>query len=218
MLLAMLPVVVEGMFGLDLNSIERVPWIGLAPGDMMAIVSGLFVITALLAIPFIGILQKKIGQKRNYQLSMILFSIFAGSIAFIGLWPGTGVQGTDSYYLAMFLQLVVTLLLAGIPAGGIAVLLYTVFSDVIDHDPYGGDAERRESMYFAVQGLLDWGAASVGALVMGIILALFGSSDFEILDKGVLETGSLGIRLVILLAASIMFLAAIYFNRYPDEK
>ncbi|MHA1236566.1 MAG: MFS transporter [Candidatus Hodarchaeales archaeon] len=218
MLLAMLPVLIEGMFGLDLGSEVTVSWIGLPPSLIMAIVSGLFVITALLSIPFIGILQRRIGLKRNFQLSMILFSIFAGSIAFIGLWPGTPIQGTDGYYLALFLQLVVSLLLTGIPAGGIAVLLYTVFSEVIDHDPYGGDVERRESMYFAVQGVLDWGAASVGALLTGILLTLFGSSDFNLLDSGILETGSLGIRLVILSAAITMFIAAVYFDRYPNEE
>ena len=53
---------------------------------------------------------------------------------------------------------------------------------------------------------------------MGIILAVFGSSDFNLLDSGMLETGSLGIRVVILLAASIMLIAALYFNRYPEEK
>ena len=73
-------------------------------------------------------------------------------------------------------------------------------------------------MYFAVQGVLDWGAASVGALLMGILLALFGSSDFNLLDSGILKTGSLGIRLVILTAATTMFLAALYFNRYPDKE
>ena len=149
---------------------------------------------------------------------MAMFSVFVGSIALIGLWPGMPQQGTDAYFLTMFSQLVISLLLTGIPAGGVAVLLYTVFSDVIDHDPYGGDTERRESMYFAVQGLLDWGAASLGAFVMGAILAIFGSSDFDALDKGILETGSLGIRLVVLLAAAIMLFATIYFNRYPDEK
>ncbi|MHA1946592.1 MAG: MFS transporter [Candidatus Hodarchaeales archaeon] len=218
MLLAMLPILVEGLFGLDLDSPEVISWIGLVPADVMAIVSGLFVITALIAIPFIGIIQRRIGLKRNFQLVMVMFTVFVGSIAFIGLWPGTPTQGTDAHFLAMFSQLVISLLLSGIPAGGVAVLLYTVFSDVIDHDPYGGETERRESMYFAVQGVLDWGAASLGALVMGAILALFGSSDFNPLDSGILETGSLGIRMVVLLAATLMFLAAIYFNRYPEEK
>jgi hypothetical protein len=73
-------------------------------------------------------------------------------------------------------------------------------------------------MYFAVQGVLDWGAASVGALLTGILLTLFGSSDFNLLDSGILETGSLGIRLVILSAAITMFIAALYFDRYPNEE
>ncbi len=217
MLLAQLPIVVEGIFGLDMDSTEPISWIGLEASLIMAIVSGIFVITAIVSIPFIGKIQNKIGKKKSYQLFMVLFAVFASSIALLGFLPGTPSNGTDEYYRFLFLQLVISILLAGMPAGGIVVLTYSVFADVIDNDHYG-DKERRESMYFAVQGVLDWGAVSAGSLIMGIILAIFGSSDFGgVEDAGILGTGSLGIRVVALFAAAIMFLATWLFRKYPIE-
>lgn len=217
MLLAQLPIVVEGLFGLDLDSTEPVSWIGIEPSLLMSIVSGIFVITAIIIIPFITKIQKTLGKKKSFQLFMVLFAVFASSIAFLGFLPGTPLVGTDDYYRFLFYQLVISILLTGIPAGGIVVLLYSVFSDVIDNDHYG-DQERRESMYFAVQGVLDWGAASAGALFMGILLAIFGSSDFGgAKDAGILGTGSLGIRIVVLVAAITMLFATWWFRKYPLE-
>ncbi|MFX0015686.1 MAG: MFS transporter [Promethearchaeota archaeon] len=218
MLLAQLPLVVEGIFGVDIDSTEPLSWIGLKPSILMSIVSGIFVITAILIIPFITKIQQRLGKKKSFQLFMILFVFFASTIAFLGFIPGTPSAGTDEYYLFLFYHLVISILLTGIPAGGIVVLLYSVFSDVIDNDHYG-DQERRESMYFAVQGVLDWGAASAGALVMGLILAIFGSSDFGgAEDAGILGTGSLGIRIVVLVASMIMLFAVWWFRKYPLEE
>jgi Na+/melibiose symporter-like transporter len=183
----------------------------------MSIVSGIFVITAVIIIPFITKIQETLGKKKSFQLFMVLFAVFASSIAFLGFLPGTPSAGTDDYYRFLFFHLVISILLTGIPAGGIVVLLYSVFSDVIDNDHYG-DQERRESMYFAVQGVLDWGAASAGALIMGVILAIFGSSDFGgAKDAGLLGTGSLGIRIVVLIAAITMLFASWWFRKYPLE-
>lgn len=215
-LMAALPIIVEGILGVDIDSTEVIPWIGLDPGLLTAIVSGLFVVTAILIIPFIGIVQQKIGKKKSLQLYLWLFAFFSLGIAIIGLLPGTPLMGTDEYYRFILLQLLATILLIGFPAGGIAVLLYSVFSDVIDSDSLG-DEQRRESMYFAVQGVLDWGAASAGAFLMGLILAIFGSSDFRIEDMGLLGTGSLGIRLLGVLSFIIMALAAYIFRKYPIE-
>ncbi|UCE12455.1 MAG: MFS transporter [Candidatus Heimdallarchaeota archaeon] len=218
MLLAQLPMVVEGIFGIDIDSTEPISWIGIEPSLLMSIVSGIFVITAIIIIPFISKIQQILGKKKSFQLFMILFAIFASSIALLGYLPGTPSAGTDDYYRFLFFHLVISILLTGIPAGGFVVLLYSVFSDVIDNDLYG-DRQRRESMYFAVQGVLDWGAASAGALIMGIILAFFGSSDFGgVEDAGILETGSLGIRIVVLTAAVIMLFASTWFRKYPLEE
>lgn len=213
MLLASLPIVVEGMFGINLNESNVVSWIGLDSGLVMSIVSGSFVITALITIFFVSMIQRKLGKKKAFQLALFTFAIFTSTIIFVGLIPGS-TFGTDSYYQLMFLQLMISILITGIPAGAIIVLLYSVFSDVIDNDPLG---ERRESMYFAVQGVLDWGAASLGTLLMGVILAIFGSSDYNSLDKGILETGSLGIRVVVLAAAIIMLTSTWLFRNYPLE-
>ncbi len=217
MLLAQLPMVVEGLFGLDLDSTETISWIGIKPSFLMAIVGGIFIITAIIIIPFITKIQLQLGKKKSFQLFMILFAAFASSIAFLGFLPGTPSAGTDDYYRIIFFHLVISILLTGIPVGGFVVLLYSVFSDVIDNDHYG-DQERRESMYFAVQGVLDWGAASAGALIMGLILAIFGTSDFGgVEDAGILGTGSLGIRIVVLVAAAIMVFASWWFRKYPLE-
>jgi GPH family glycoside/pentoside/hexuronide:cation symporter len=217
MSLAMLPIFVEGFFGISLDSDEIVPWIGLEPSIVMAIVSGIFLITAVSVLPFIGFIQKKIGKKKSFQLYMVLFGIFIGSISIIGLLPGTPNLASDpyGYFQFSFIQLIFLILLTGIPAGGVGVIMYSVFADVIDNDQFG-DQERRESMYFAVQGVFDWGAASAGSLILGIILTIFGSSDFGgAKDAGLLGTGSLGLRIIVLLTAVIMFFAAFIFRKYP---
>lgn len=219
MALALLPIIVEGFFGINLDSEEVVPWIGLEPSIVMAIVSGIFVLTAVLAIPFVGFIQKRIGKKKSYLLYMVLFALFIGSLSLFGLIPGIPDRNLDpdGFFMFSFFQVIILILLTGIPAGGFSVMMYSVFSDVIDNDQFGSK-ERRESMYFAVQGVLDWGAASVGSLLLGISLAVFGSSDFGgVKDAGILGTGSLGIRVVLILAALIMLLAAYIFRKYPLE-
>ncbi|MFX1251808.1 MAG: MFS transporter [Promethearchaeota archaeon] len=215
-LLSALPIILEGILGIDIDSDVVIPWLGLDPGIATSIISGIFVITALLIIPVIGIIQRKIGKKKSFQLYLWLFAIFSLGMVLVGILPGTPPMGTDDYYRFVFLQLVITILLVGAPAGGVSVLVYSIFSDVIDNDPLG-DEQRRESMYFAVQGVLDWGAASVGTFLMGVILAIFGSSDFRLEDMGILGTGSTGIRLLGLFAFLVLATSAYIFRKYPIE-
>ncbi|MFX0090807.1 MAG: MFS transporter [Candidatus Hodarchaeota archaeon] len=217
MLLALLPIIAVGMFNLDVNSQEIIPWLGIDSGIFIAILSGIFIVTSILMIPFVGRLQEKIGKEKAFLLYMFTLTLFIASFSLLGLFPGTPPNGTEEYFQFLLFQFFISTLFIGFPVGGMLVLVYSVFSDVIDNDPLK-DAEKRESMYFAVQGLLGGSAASIGSLTMGITLAIFGSSDFGgVKDAGLLGTGSLGIRVVAVIAALIMLLASWFFRKYPSK-
>ncbi|MFX1284258.1 MAG: MFS transporter [Promethearchaeota archaeon] len=202
--------------------------IGLNPDDIMvSLLSGLFVITAIAVIPFIVYFSKRMGKARLYYYCFLFFGILSWLTVLIGQIPFITPINTVEFLPELvvspdwqsfvIIQTLLTVILVGIPVGGVIVLQYSVFADVIDVDEEL-TGQRRESMYFASQGVVDWFFAACGDLMLGILLFLFGreyySPSFET-EAGILGTGPLGLLLVGPVAGTTLILGALLFRRYP---
>ncbi len=208
-------------------------YIGIGPDDIVvSLISGMFVVSALIAIPIISYLAKRFGKARIYYYSCLFFGIFSCLMVFLGQVPFITPENTISFVTVegrnqlvtssnwmnfILTQLFVTIFIVGVPVGGVMVLGYSVFSDVIDLDEKM-TGQRRESMYFAAQGVVDWFFAACGDLILGIILTLFGREFYSpdvVTETGLLGTGPLGILLVGPVAGFFLILGALMFRRYP---
>ncbi len=221
MLLAALPMIAQD-------------YLGLAPDDILvSLISGIFVISAIASIPFITILSKRVGKAKLYYYCCLSFGILTWLIIFLGqipfITPENSVSFTvtaddtlqvvtsDGWKNFTLFQTLLTIIIVGIPVGGVMVLGYSVFSDVIDYDEKL-TGQRRESMYFAAQGVVDWFFAAAGDLILGILLTLFGREYFSetfTTESGLLNTGPAGLLLVGPVAGVILILGALLFRKYP---
>jgi GPH family glycoside/pentoside/hexuronide:cation symporter len=226
MLLASLPMIAQD-------------YIGLSPDDLLvSLISGIFVVSAIISIPLIYILSKRLGKARVYYYCCLFFGIFAWLIIFVGQIPFITPENTVSFIVKaddtiqvvtsaewqnfILFQTFLTIMIVGLPVGGVLALGYSVFSDVIDFDEKL-TGQRRESMYFAAQGVVVWFFAAAGDLILGILLTLFGGEYFSATfttESGLLDTGPAGLLLVGPVAGVILILGALMFRKYPlmDEK
>lgn len=207
--------------------------IGLDPEDLMvSILSGLFVITTIGVIPFVVYMSKRIGKARMFYYCFLFFGILSWLTVLIGQIPSITPMNTvefipeeEGYKLItspdwqtfVIIQTFLTVILVGIPVGGVVVLQYSVFADVIDGDEKL-TGQRRESMYFAAQGVVDWFFAAIGDLMLGVLLFLFGREYYSATvetEAGIFGTGPLGLLLVGPVAGTILILGALLFSRYP---
>ncbi|MHA2109340.1 MAG: MFS transporter [Candidatus Hodarchaeales archaeon] len=221
MLLASLPMIAQD-------------YIGLSPDDLMvSLISGIFVVSAILSIPFISILSKRFGKAKVYYYCCLSFGVFAWLLLLVGQIPFITPENTVSFTVNaddtlqvvtsagwknfILFQTFLTIMIVGLPVGGVMVLGYSVFSDVIDFDEKL-TGQRRESMYFAAQGVVDWFFAAAGDLILGILLTLFGREYFSATfttESGLLNTGPAGLLLVGPVAGVVLILGALMFRKYP---
>ncbi|MFW9904095.1 MAG: MFS transporter [Candidatus Thorarchaeota archaeon] len=220
MLLAAIP-----MIGVDA--------IGLQSDDIMvSLLSGLFVITAIAVVPFIVYFSKRVGKARLFYYCFLFFGIFSwltlligqipfltpvNTVQFIPVEGGYELVTSPDWQNFVIIQTLLTVFVVGIPVGGVLLLQYSVFADVIDVDEEL-TGQRRESMYFASQGVVDWFFAACGDLILGVLLFLFGreySSPTLETEAGILGTGPLGLLLTGPVAGTILILGALLFRRYP---
>ncbi|UCG03176.1 MAG: MFS transporter [Candidatus Heimdallarchaeota archaeon] len=207
--------------------------IGLQPDDIMvSLLSGLFVITAIGVVPLIVYISKRVGKARLFYYCFLFFGVFSWLTILIGqipiITPINTIQFTPiegGYELVtspdwrnfVIIQTLLTVFLVGIPVGGVILLQYSVFADVIDVDEEM-TGQRRESMYFASQGVVDWFFAACGDLMLGILLFLFGREYYSstiATEAGIFGTGPLGLLLTGPVAGTILILGAFMFRRYP---
>ena len=176
--------------------------------------------------------SKRIGKARLFYYCFLSFGILAWLTVIIGQIPFitptntvdfTPVEGgyelvtSQDWQNFVIIQTLLTVFLIGTPVGGVILLQYSVFADVIDVDEEL-TGQRRESMYFAAQGVVDWFFAAIGDILLGIILTFFGREYFSATvttEAGLLGTGPMGLLLVGPVAGTILILGALIFRRFP---
>jgi GPH family glycoside/pentoside/hexuronide:cation symporter len=160
-------------------------WAGYALGIMTGV--------ALLSFPIINYLAKRLGKKPVFAASLLIFSILVFMFGTIGVFPFA------PFYYGVFL-----IALAGIPISSFLVLANAIIADIIDHDE-GITGFRREAIYFGVQALLAKSGIGVSALILTLILHVFGKTIAE----------PLGVTLAGPVAGIIAFIGFLVFRKYP---
>ncbi len=150
---------------------------------------------SLISFPFVGRLSHTRGKKFTFSATMILSSLLLLTIAGIGRWP---------LPLPTVWQGMIIIALAGIPLAGLFILPNALLADIVDDDARR-TGERREAVYYGMQGLVMKSTIGLSAFFLGILLDYFGSSAEH----------PLGVVLIGPSAALCLLLGVLIFRKYP---
>ncbi len=158
----------------------------------LVMASGPLVAGALL--PFMPRVARWLGKKRLLIGAMVYFGLLVGPLPFIGDLP---------LPLSPLGQAFLLMACAGPAVAVLFTLPNAIVADIVDRDEES-TGERREAIYFGVQGLLVKLGMGIGAGLTALLLERFGET---VVDQG-------GFVACALAAASIAFLAAAVMTRY----
>ncbi len=158
----------------------------------MVMAAGLLV--AAVFLPFMPRVARRTGNKRLLMAAMAWFGLVALPVPFLGALP-VPLSGVG--------QAVLLMVCAGPALGVLFSLPNAIVADIIDRDEER-TGERREAIYFGVQGLLVKAGMGVGVGLAAALLAAFGA---EVERQG----GYVACGLVV---AAISFAAAGVMTRY----
>ncbi len=169
------------------------------PEDMVALFTGLVLLSMLLALPLQTILARKFSKKRLYSISMLILGMIFPILAFVGFLPAF-----DAFW-----QLVILVIVIGLPLSGQFVFPNAILADIIDYDETKTGL-RREAIYYAMQNTLQKFAFALASIIFGTTLSVFGATTEQ----------SLGIRLIgpiAGLATLLGFVIFILWYKLPDQ-
>ncbi len=152
--------------------------------------------SALVAFAFVPALAQRWGRRRAFAASCAALVVVVPALAFVGLFPPLSPMG----------QMVVLMLLAGVPAAFLFVVPYTMLADIIEYDAARW-AMRREAMYFGVQGFLVKLAWGLAGFITAQLLEYLGPSAR-------VPNSVLGLRAVGPVAALFFLAAALVIRHY----
>lgn len=155
----------------------------------------LALLVALLSFPLVRRLALLRGKKYTFSATMLLSSILLMGMASVGSWPGA---------IPVAYQGMTFIAAAGIPLAGLFILPNALLADITDEDERI-TGQRREAVYYGMQGLVMKGTIGLSALFLGLQLEAFGYS----------AEGFLGILLIGPVAALCLLAGLVIFRRYP---
>ncbi len=167
--------------------------------NMVALFTGLVLLSMLLALPVQTILARKLSKKRLYSISMLILGMIFPILAFVGFLPA----------LDAFWQLIILCLVIGLPLSGQFVFPNALLADVIDFDETKTGL-RREAIYYGMQNTLQKFAFALSSIIFGTTLSIFGAITEQ----------SLGIRLIGPIAGVATLLGFVIFiiwYKLPDQ-
>jgi len=165
--------------------------LGLTEGAVSALMGALFGV-CLLVFPVVNRLSKRLGLKRVMVASLVGFAVVFPLIAAFPVPP---------FGLSPLAFGVLVMALAGVPLAGFFVVPDAIIAAVADLEQQR-TGQRREGMYFGVNGLLLKLNLGVSTVVSGALLQVWGDP--------------LGLQLTGPVAAVAIALGALVFLRYPE--
>ena len=180
MLLGSLPFLVEAALDVD------------EAGKWVAALSAVAVGTMVLMIPVASRLSRRTTKRNAYRISLTAATILFPFLALAGFVPGIPVEA----------QLVVAMVIAGLPIAGNYLFPAPLTADIIDFDSLRTGL-RREATYYGAQNFVEKTTSALAPLLLGGLLALGHTSD-----------DPLGVRLVGPTAAVLVLLGWLSFRRY----
>ncbi len=171
--------------------------LGLPEGETSIFFAAAFGV-AILVFPLVNYLAKKIGAKLVMISSMFLFSLILPLFFFLG--KDVGMLSSYNYSLLI-------MGITGIPLASLFVLPDAIVASITDiEETISG--QRREAMYFGVQGLVLKIVMGLSSLVTGFLLQFFGQT----------ASAPLGVQLTGPLAAVFIAIGALVFWHYPEKE
>lgn len=154
-------------------------------------------LVAGLVVPFLPRAARRLGKKPILTASMIYFGLLMVPLAFLGKLP---------LPMSAYGQAVLLMALAGPPVAALFTLPNAIVADIVDRDEER-TGQRREAVYFGVQGLLV--KAGMG---LGIGLAAL---ELGYLGETVTRQG--GFLACIMTSMAFAWLAAAVMSRYRGD-
>lgn len=179
-LLGSLPFLVEAALDVD------------KAGKWVAALSAVAVGTMVLMIPLGTRLSHRTTKRHAYRVSLGAAVVLFPLLAFAGFLPGVPVEA----------QLVVGMVVAGLPIAGNYLFPAPLTADIIDYDSIRTGL-RREATYYGAQNFVEKTTSALAPLVLGALLAL-----------GHTAQDPLGVRLVGPVAALFVLVAWLSFRGY----
>jgi len=155
----------------------------------------LFVIAAI-CFPLVGFLTRIRGKKTIMMISLGLFSIFSIFLSLTGL---TSVN--PKTWGLIFVGLM------GLPTAVLMIIPNVILSELCDVD-YKKTGERREAMYFGVQGFFMKLNLGLSTASLALLYSIFGKDI----------SNPLGVRLAPILGSIVALLGLIIMSRYPEKQ
>jgi len=185
LLLGVLPFLIEAVLEID------------EIGKWGASLTAIALATMLFTIPVMSRLSQRTTKRHAYRVSLLAAVALFPLLAFAGFLPGVPPE----------VQLVVAMVIVGLPIAGNYLFPAPLTADIIDYDSVQTGL-RREATYYGAQNFVEKTTSALAPLLLGGLLALGSTSD-----------DSLGIRLAGPLAAVLVLVAWLTFRRYdlPDD-
>lgn len=167
--------------------------LGLTEGAVAVLMGALFGV-CLATFPVVNRLTKRLGLKRVMVVSLLAFAVIFPLIA---LFP------SPPFGLSPLVYGVAVMALAGVPLAGFFIVPDAIIAAVADLE-IGRSGQRREGMYFGVNGLTLKLNLGISTVVSGALLQFGGDP--------------LGLQLTGPVAAVAVALGALVFLRYPERE
>lgn len=166
-------------------------------GRWGAALSAIALSTMLFMIPVMSRLSRRTSKRAAYRVSMLGAVLLFPLVAFAGFLPGIPVEA----------QLVVAMILVGLPIAGNYLFPAPLTADIIDYDDLNTGL-RREATYYGAQNFVEKTTSALAPAILGVLLALGRTAD-----------DPLGLRLVGPVAAGLVLVGWLAFRRYdlPDD-
>ena len=152
--------------------------------------------SAAVFFPFVWFLSRKIGKKLVMILGLGCFAVTAV------LFSLTGIVGQNPRLWAMIVAG-----LTGFPVAVLLVVPNVILSELSDGD-FEKTGERREAMFFGVQGFFMKLNLGLSTAALALLYSLFGKDI----------SNSLGVRLTPVVGAVIALVGLVVMTRYPEKR
>ena len=157
---------------------------------------GILIVSAAVCFPFVGILARKYGKKLTMILGLLTFSILSVIISLSGLtFVNARVWGLT------------TIALMGFPVAIILVIPNVLLSDLCDLD-FAVTGERREAMYFGVQGFFMKLNLGISTATLALLYSAFGKDI----------SNPLGVRLALIAGSAVALIGLAAMVKYPEKE
>jgi GPH family glycoside/pentoside/hexuronide:cation symporter len=161
-------------------------------GTWVAVLSATALATMVVCVPGAAMLARRTSKREVYSRSMLAAAAVFPLLVFAGFLPGVPPEA----------QIVVLMILAGVPLAGLYLFPTALIADIIDHDQTRTGL-RREATFYGAQNFVEKTATSLSPLLLSLLLLLGRSAE-----------NPTGIRLVGPVAAGLVLAGWAVFRRY----